>query len=144
LLKGAHREEVAKREEHGKEIGSLRAWKRQTEKGEGVIGTVIIKLKEKIGGKMTGGLVDKCSRRWRILWMIGGLLSPGAALMGYLGDDERLAWAAAMFWLFSVVCLWGIAVGKVRKVGSTSEKILILTCGVLVCSSLFMHGLTLR
>ena len=38
-------------------------------------------------GITLGELVNKCSRRW-VLGMVGGLVSPGAALRGYLLNDE--------------------------------------------------------
>ena len=37
-----------------------------------------------------GELVDKLSRRWRMLGMEGGGVSAGVGLVGYLGSDERV------------------------------------------------------
>jgi hypothetical protein len=52
------------------------------------IGTTIETLK-KTTVMAQGELVDKCLRRWRMLGMVGGLFSPGTALVGYLGEDKR-------------------------------------------------------
>ena len=50
---------------------------------------------------------------------------------------------AVIFWCFSAVCLGATAVDNVRKIGNMSEKIIVLTCGVLVGSAPLMIGFTL-
>jgi len=109
-------EQTEDRKKHAKEIKRLKD-------SLGVVGNDVDKV---ITGITPGELVNKVSRRWRILGFMGGMVSPTAALKGYLGDNERWAWGAFMFWIFSATCLVATGLGNVRKIGNMSEKIIIL------------------
>ena len=86
-------------------------------------------------------LMTRYSSRWRLLFFIGGTIPSAFAVYGYVKDDERLSWAAATFYAFSVLCLLGVALGNPQNIQSWKEKLFVVICAGLIGLSPFIGGL---
>ena len=89
------------------------------------------------------------ARRWRIIMLLGALLSPSMALgsLWYRSKDalaaSKLAWASYSLIDFSSLCALAAALGNVRNIGSRVEKVLVVLCGLLVGTAFFFPGYAL-
>mmetsp|Transcript_5204 Transcript_5204/g.9977 ORF Transcript_5204/g.9977 Transcript_5204/m.9977 type:complete len:443 (-) Transcript_5204:50-1378(-) len=88
-------------------------------------------------------LALRVARRWRGLFLLGGLVAPAMGVKAILAKSERWAWMSLSFYFFSVVCSFVAAGGNVRNCGNRSEKALIIISGLGPGASVFLPGYAL-
>ncbi|GMH72003.1 hypothetical protein TL16_g05806 [Triparma laevis f. inornata] len=64
------------------------------------------------------------ARRWRSIFILGGLTATLLTSIGCYLHDERYSWLGIVYWPFSVCCLAGSAIGQVNKWTQTGERVL--------------------